>query len=202
MAFYFKSWSKSDPSDLATKTSVLSSSDWEKLTSGGAQKGNPEAAVSIVEFSDFECPACAAAQTSLKQVLTEDTDGVRLIYRHFPLEFHPLARPSALASFCAQEQNKFWEYHDLIFANQKDLSEQSLKKWAKDLSLDENQFNNCFSSNKYNSKLEEETALGRQMRISATPTFYVNGRMVVWQSRNEGWYQALKRYIETVKKPS
>src|SRR3989344_6120600 len=115
--------------------------------------GKKDAPLVMVEFSDFQCPFCARfRQQAFDQIKQQyvDTGKVKFVYRDFPLEsIHPTARKAAEASECADEQGKFWEYHDKIFEDQTALSLDSLKQWAKDLGLDANKFNTCLDSNKY-----------------------------------------------------
>lgn len=176
---------------------VISSEEFSEIKNGELAKGKADAPVTVVEFSDFQCPACGGAYPAIKQILDTYGDKIRLIFRHFPLtNIHPLAKPAALASYCAFEQNKFWEYHDLVFEKQTELSENNLKQWAKDLGLNTSAFNTCLDSQRYKSKVEADMALGNKVQVGGTPTFFVNGKEVNWISNNEGWQNALKRYIE------
>lgn len=182
---------------LPLSPTVLGQEEVAKLIDGAPMRGNKDAQVTIIEFSDFQCPACGGAAPSVKKILADYEGKIKLYFRQFPLEtIHPLARTAALASFCAQEQGKFWEYHDKIFENQKDLSETSLKKWAGDLKLNQVKFNTCFNNKQYDQAVDNDISLGNSVNISGTPTFYVNGKIVEWNAQTEGWYNALKRYIE------
>lgn len=167
-----------------------------KLAEVGPVKGGSDAPVTIVEFSDFQCPACGGAAPAVEQILENFGDQVKLVFRHFPLSFHPYARPAALASLCAEEQGRFWEYHDKIFKNQRELSDAALKKWAEELGLNETKFNICLDEERYKSRVDEDYLLGQEVGVGGTPTFYVNGRMVEWKDQTEGWFNALKRYVD------
>lgn len=182
------------PASLAP--AVLSPEKWAKISEGPLAKGPSGAQIILVEFSDFQCPACGGAYPAVKKILSDYSGKVRLVFQHFPLNFHPLARPAAYASECAAEQGKFWEYHDKIFENQPALSEENLKKWAKDLSLNLSDFNSCLDNQKHKIKVDEGVSLGNEIGVGGTPTFYVNEKEVSWNSQTEGWESALRRYIE------
>lgn len=142
--------------------------------------GDPVTAkVKIVEFSDFECPFCGSAAPTVKAITEKYGEDVSVSYAHFPLSFHPSARPAALASECAAEQGKFPQYHDKLFANQQSLSTASLKQYAVDLGLNAEQFNGCLDSQKYGSEVDADFALGSQSGVSGTPTFFINGQKLV-----------------------
>lgn len=121
-------------------------------------RGNVKAALTIVEYSDFQCPFCQRFAPTLQKALDEYKDKVRLVYRHFPLDsIHPYARPAAEASECASEQGKFWEYHDALFARQDELSNDFWVKLAGDLKLDVNKFKSCFDTGKYKQRVETDS---------------------------------------------
>ena len=143
--------------------------------------GSKNAPVTIIEFSDFECPFCARWYTNTKGQLDEQyikTGKVKLVYMHYPLNFHPQAMPAALASECAYEQGKFWEFHDLIFENQQAIGEANYKKWAGELGLDQGQFDDCYDSRKYEADVQDDFSKGQGAGIRGTPGFLVNGRLV------------------------
>lgn len=121
-------------------------------------RGNSKAKLTIVEYSDFQCPFCQRFAPTLQKALDEYKDKVRLVYRHFPLDsIHPYARPAAEASECASEQGKFWEYHDALFARQDELSSDFWVKLAGDLKLDVNKFKSCFDAGKYKQRVETDS---------------------------------------------
>ena len=143
--------------------------------------GSEDAPVTIIEFSDFECPFCTRWYTETKGQLEEqyiNTGKVKLVYMHYPLNFHPEAVPAALASECAYEQGKFWEYHDLIFENPGSLGTASYKRWAGDLGLDQEQFDECYDSGKYDAEVKADLSEGQNAGIRGTPGFLVNGRLI------------------------
>lgn len=151
--------------------------------------GNPNAKVTIVEFSDFQCPFCRRFWAdALPQIKKEyvDTGKAKFIYKHYPLSFHPGAKPAAEASECANEQGKFWEYHDKIFAEQAkqgqgtiQFGKPELKNWASQIGLNTSQFNQCLDSGKYFKLIEDSVAYGSEIGVSGTPTTFINGQRLV-----------------------
>tara|TARA_Y100000310_G_scaffold345306_1_gene463579 strand:- start:5891 stop:6784 length:894 start_codon:yes stop_codon:yes gene_type:complete len=143
--------------------------------------GDPDALVTIVEFSDFQCPYCARFYSQTYLALKEDyidTGKANLVFRDFPLSFHPEAEPSAIAAECANEQGEFWAFHDLIFENQDYLSSSAYLSWAEDLGLDMDQFEDCVNSQKYKSEVAKDYSDGGRLGITGTPGFFINGQLV------------------------
>ena len=140
--------------------------------------GNKNAEISIIEFSDFQCPFCErVASGALADFKKSNyfTDGkVNLIYKQFPLNnIHSYAQKSAEASLCAKEQEKFWEYHDLLFANQELLDDASLKTYAQQLKLDSVKFNNCLDTDEKEAEVKKETQQGIKAGGQGTPYFVI-----------------------------
>jgi protein-disulfide isomerase len=142
-------------------------------------KGAKAAKVTIVAWSDFECPFCGRVNPTLKQI--EDTYGkdVKVVFRHQPLPFHQNAKPAAEASMAAHEQGKFWQYHDTLFANQRALDRASLERYAQELGLNMDKFKAALDSGKFRSRVEQDARDGAAVGANGTPTFFVNGREVV-----------------------
>lgn len=141
--------------------------------------GDFNAPITLVEFSDFECPFCERHYPTLKKILNDYKGKVRLVYKHFPLSFHPNAQKAAEASECADEQGKFWEYHDKLFENQPNgYSLEKFKQWAKDLGLNTSKFNECLDSGKYAQKVQADYQEGIQKGVQGTPATFVNGQLV------------------------
>jgi len=141
--------------------------------------GSPSAPVTIVEFSDFQCPFCRQVAPTLDRVRETYGDKVRVVWKDFPLtQIHPQAFKAGEAAHCAAEQGKFWEYHDQLFANQQALLPGDLKKYAADLGLDAAQFDQCVDSAKYGERVSEGVAQGTRLGVNSTPTVYINGRLV------------------------
>jgi len=147
-------------------------------TTNAPAKGPATAPIEIVEFSDFQCPYCLRAHATVDQVLAAYGDRIRFVYRHFPLPSHPNARPAAEASACAAEQDKFWPYHDRLFAQPSKLSEPDLKQHAVELGLDAGKFNACFDAHKYREQVDADMKEADEAGVNATPTFFINGRVV------------------------
>jgi protein-disulfide isomerase len=149
---------------------------------GNNFKGDANAPVTIVEFSDFECPFCGRFYSETLSQIEEnyiDTGKVKMEYRHFPLSFHPEAGPAAEASECAREQGKFWDYHDILYENQGSLGEANYKKWAVELGLDTGKFDSCFDSGKFRDKVQQDFTDGQAAGVSGTPSFLINDKLVV-----------------------
>jgi protein-disulfide isomerase len=139
-------------------------------------KGDPKAPITIVEFSDFQCPYCKNSESTLDELLTKYSGRVKLAYLDFPLpEIHPRAESAAEAARCAGEQGKFWEYHDALYADQSKLDASQLLARARTLHLDEKSFQSCLNSGKYKSKIEADLEQGRKVGVAGTPGFFVNG---------------------------
>jgi protein-disulfide isomerase len=139
-------------------------------------RGNPKAKVMIVEFSDFQCPYCGGVQATLQSVLAKHPDTVALAYRDMPMsKIHPLARKAAEAARCAGEQGKFWEYHDLLFADQSKLDQDGLMNKARTLKLDEQQFESCLGGEKFKAQIQQDSQDGMRAGVSGTPGFFING---------------------------
>jgi predicted DsbA family dithiol-disulfide isomerase/Skp family chaperone for outer membrane proteins len=148
-------------------------------TAGFPTRGAANAPVTIVEFSDFECPYCGGLFPTLKQVEKNYPEQVRIVYRQFPLtNIHPHAQKAAEASLCANEQKKFWEFHDSMFGNQKELSVPDLKQRAVDLKLDTQAFNQCLDSGKYAAAIQADIQEGARNGVTGTPALFINGRML------------------------
>jgi protein-disulfide isomerase len=152
----------------------------QKIEVGSAPvKGPANAPVTIVEFSDFECPFCSRVLPTLKQIEEEYKGKVRIAFKHQPLPFHPNAKPAAAASMAAHEQGKFWEMHDKLFANARALDRASLEKYAQELGLDMGKFKAALDSNKFAAQIEADSSEGMRVGANGTPTFFINGRTVV-----------------------
>ena len=142
-------------------------------------EGAATAPVTLVEYSDFQCPFCQRVAPTLRELRTKYGDKIRIVWKDFPLtQIHPNAFVAAQAGNCAREQGKFWEYHDRLFANQGALQPEFLKKYATEVGMDATKFNACLDSAKYEARVQESLGTGTGLGITSTPTVYVNGRMV------------------------
>ncbi len=170
------------------------------LGSFAAERGNKDAKVTVVEFSDYQCPFCRKSWSEVIPSLFKDyvdTGKVRFIYKDFPLSFHPNAPVYAEAARCAGDQGKYFEMHDKIFQEQDKLGQGTVdvafdKKWAMDLGLDAATFNTCFDSGKYKQAVQQDFADGVAVGVSGTPTFFVNGQPIVGAQP----YAVIKQAIE------
>lgn len=150
-------------------------------------KGEENAKVTIVEFSDFECPFCANFyKDTLPQIQSEYIDKglVKLDYRHYPLSFHPQAKPLGIAAECANEQGMFWQMHDKIFDENvagalTSANADTYKEWAGEIGLDTASFNSCYDAGRGGDTVDADFTLGSEVGVSGTPTFYINGRQLV-----------------------
>lgn len=148
------------------------------------RKGKADAKVTIVEFSDFQCPACRAVQPLVKSVADKYPDQVSVVYRHFPLTIHPYAPLAAQAAEVAGEQNKFWEYHDILFERQPEWSElksteevkQKFADYAQELGIDKASFLERIDTDYIKQLVTRDVTAGGSLRIQSTPTLYVNGQ--------------------------
>ena len=144
---------------------------------GDPSIGPDDAVVTVVEFSDFECPYCQLFGPTLEQIKTTYPDEVRVVFKQFPLRsIHPNAQAAAEAALCAHEQGKFWEAHDLFFAEQDSLTVADLKAKAGRLELDVDAFEACVSAGTYVQQIDDDMSEGTAVGVSGTPAIFVNGR--------------------------
>jgi protein-disulfide isomerase len=159
-------------------------------------RGNPSAPVTIVEYSDFQCPFCERFHSTLQQILADYPDKIRWVYRHFPLDqLHPEARPAAEASECVAEQkgnDGFWQFADSLFENQSKLGKNLYKELAKSMGLNMAQFEDCLSSRKYKDRVEADLKEGINFGVNGTPGNFVNDELVLGAVP----YQTLKTLVE------
>ena len=166
----------------------VSSADW--------RKGNENAKVTLVEYSDFQCPACKYYYGIVKELEKEKGDAVQMVYRHFPLQQHAFAKTAAIATEAAGKQGKFWEMHDILFDRQEEWSvseniQQSIVEYATLIGLDIPKFISDVQSVDLASRVERAITEGGTQGIQGTPTFFINGTQVRFQS-----YEELKQLVE------
>jgi protein-disulfide isomerase len=143
------------------------------------QKGPRNAPVTVVVFSDFQCPFCTRVEPTLTQLQKSYPNDVRVVWKNYPLAMHPQAMPAALAAEAAREQGKFWEMHDLMFQNQGQLAPAQFEAWAKQLGLDLKKFQEASASPATRARVEEDARMGARLASQGTPTLYVNCRQLV-----------------------
>jgi protein-disulfide isomerase len=146
---------------------------------GSPVKGPDDAPITMVEFSDYQCPYCARSEGLMRQILEAYPTQVRLVYKHFPLTAnHPQALPAALAAVAAQKQGKFWAMHDLLFANQRALAPEQIDGYARQLGLDMPRFQADMASDAAKAQVEADRRLARRAGVRGTPTVFINGRLL------------------------
>ncbi len=159
-------------------------------------QGPEDAAVTIIEFSDYQCPACGNFHSTTFPLLMENFgDRIRFVYRDFPLaSSHPQALKAAEASECADDQDAFWEYHDLLFQNQSALDVDSLKGYAASLGLETTTFDECLDSGKHTGEVAKDFQDGQAAGVNATPYFFINGSPI----RGSPPYASLEPLLEAL----
>lgn len=146
-------------------------------TAGAPSRGPEKARVTIVEFSDFQCPYCRVAAMQAYKVLAMFPNDVRLVFKQFPLDSHSQAELAAQASLAAHAQGKFWQLHDRMFANAKQISKDNLMLWAKEIGLDVVRFSGDLQSGRYKKQVEADALEGVAAGVSGTPTFFINNKV-------------------------
>ena len=151
----------------------------EFANQGAPVLGKNSAPVTLVEFSDFQCPYCQAVAPTLKEVTQKFGDQVKIVYRQYPIpSLHPFALKAAEASLCANEQGKFWELHDAMFQDQKKLAVSDLKQTARRLGVDGKKFDNCLDTGRYTEQVQNDMKEGARVGVNGTPAMFINGRYV------------------------
>jgi protein-disulfide isomerase len=141
-------------------------------------RGTPEAKITIVEWADFQCPYCNRVGPALDQIMDEYGDDVQIAFKHLPLSFHNQAQAAHQAAEAAHRQGQFWEMHDLIFANQKALSEENYLRYAAEIGLDLQQFKSDMASESVSTRIAEDLDTARTLSVTGTPSFFINGRFL------------------------
>jgi len=166
-----------------------------KLTDTDYVLGPKNAKVTVVEYSDFQCPYCGQFHDdAIVSMLKDYKDKIKFVYRDFPLEqIHPFAKPAAIAAECGAEQGKFWQFHDALFAKQASLSDATFQQIAKDVGVDMNKWNECLKSGRPDKVIDADTQGGIGYGVQGTPTTFVNGIEVSGAQP----YAALKKVIDS-----
>ena len=141
-------------------------------------RGRPEAPITLVEFSDYECPFCGRAQETVEQILQNYPGKIRLVFRDFPLSYHRFAAKAAEAAHCAADQGRFWEMHEMLFENSYALREMDLKAYAEELGLDQGDFDRCLYSSAKAPVVEGSKTVAAKLGLTGAPSFFINGRLV------------------------
>lgn len=156
----------------------------------GPSRGAPDAPVTIVEFSDFQCPFCKRMRSTLDALMDAYPEEVRVVYRHFPLRSHEMAQPAAEASLCADEQGKFWAFHDEVFARQAELSAETLDDVAAEVGLDLEAYHDCVADRRYRERVLADYQAALDAGVQGSPAFFVNGRPI-FGAESEGVFREL-----------
>ena len=155
---------------------VLIQAPRHEVATTGASRGPEDAPVTIVEFSDYQCPYCQRAEPIIAEVLARYGDRVRFVYKHFPLDsIHPRARPASEAAGCAGDQDQFWAYHDKLFHPTQGLDDAAFEAYAAELKLDMDAFKTCLAERRHASQVSQDFADGQAAGVNSTPTFFING---------------------------
>lgn len=149
-------------------------------TEGDPSIGPVDAPVTIVEFSDYQCPYCTAwYRQTLSKILTTYPNQIRFVYRDLPIPSHSEAVPAAEAANCAGEQGAYWKFHDALFSDQYPLGRTAYEQYAQDLGLDLEGFKACLDDHRYQVEVKEDAAEAARLGLNATPSFVINGRIVI-----------------------
>jgi protein-disulfide isomerase len=171
-------------------------------TAGAPARGPASAPVTIVEFSDFHCPFCRKVQPVLDQLRAKYGDKIRIVYRELPLdELHPEARVVSEAAGCANDQGKFWEFHDAVFRSNPDASATALDSFAREAGMDLAAFAACRTSAKHKGAVLASNEEGTKLGISGTPTFFVNGRVLVGAQPLETFIRMIDQELALIESP-
>jgi protein-disulfide isomerase len=190
--------------EAKTKPEILTPPFRVDVEADGPSKGKETAPVTVVEFGDFECPPCGQAYPVMKQIAEKYADQVRIVFRHFPLrEIHPNAQKAGEASICALDQGKFWDLHDKMFENQRNLSVAGLKEMAGEIpGLDAAAFGECLDDGRHAELVEEDVEEGGKIGVSGTPAFFVNGRFLAGAPSYEAFAKLIDDEIARQKESS
>ncbi len=162
----------------------------------GPSKGPANAPITLVVFSDFQCPFCGRSNGVVDRVLKNYGDNIRLVFRQFPLKMHREASRAAEASLCADAQGKFWAFHDLLFSNQSDLSQEALATHANALSLDVSKFGACLDSGAMAAKVQKDLSDGNRAGVDGTPAFFINGLMLSGARPETDFYDVIEAELK------
>ena len=186
------------PADGAAAQPTAELAEVPEVTSDDNVRGPSDAKVTLISYSDFECPYCTKFSETIEQIADEYGDDIRVVFRHFPLSFHANAKPAAMAAECAGEQGKFWEMHDIIFDFSFDgnMDVEIWKDYAENYGLDMDDYNDCMDNEKYADKIIEQMKDGAAAGVRGTPATFVNGKMVSGALPFESFVQLIDGELE------
>ena len=205
----FASYRNNPGSQLGAVGNNLGNKKVEVSVDDDPALGNKKAPVTVIEFSDFECPFCRSFWRDTLSLIKStyiDTGKVRFVYRDFPLSFHPGAQVAAEAAECAEDQGKYWEMHDKIFQEQDkqgqgtiQFSKTDVVKWAGQVGLNMGQLNQCLESGKYRTEVNNDLAAGTAAGVSGTPSFFINGKLLVGAQPFSAFQEIIEEELEKKK---
>jgi protein-disulfide isomerase len=172
-----------------------------EIASVGPSLGPDDAPITLVEFSDYECPFCKAAEPVVKQVLERYPTQVRLVFRQFPLDSHPKARPASEAALCANEQGKFWEFHRKLFEKAPQIEADKLPAIAEEVGLDRAKFEECVKARRFEAQVSTDVEAGKKASVAGTPAFFVNGVPVSGGRSVDDFAKAINAELARLGKP-
>ncbi|MDR0833413.1 MAG: DsbA family protein [Candidatus Symbiothrix sp.] len=168
----------------------------EKVSAADHVQGSANAPVTLVEYGDYQCPYCGQAYPIVKRVQQELGDKLRFVFRNYPLpDLHPHALHAALASEAAGQQGKFWEMHDLLFEQQRQLDDASLLRYAQEIGLDVKKFEADFATKTVQEKVKADIASGDAVEIDSVPTFFINGTFFDGNYTGTGLLNAIQKVL-------
>ena len=162
--------------DTAMRDRLDPNRRYQVNTKGSPVRGDPEAKIAVVEFSDFQCPFCGRAVSTLDEIEKAYGNKVRIVFKHLPLGMHPKAPAAHAAAEAAHRQGKFWQMHDKIFANQQQMSPEKYREYAKEIGLDLARFDRDVADAALKQRIDADAAEARTLGVTGTPAFFVNGR--------------------------
>ena len=187
---------KAAPAAAAARPQADPNKVYALAVDGNAMRGPKDARVTIVEFSDFQCPFCVQSKTLIDQVLEAYPKDVRFVYKQFPLtSIHQLAMGASKAALVAQKHGKFWEMHDIMFANSRELQPEKLTEYAAKIGIDASRFQKDMNAPETQQAVEKEMADARAADVQGTPTFFVNGKRLMTRSL-DGFKQAVDQALK------
>jgi len=173
----------------------------KQVPPGGEVKGPEHAMVTIVEFSDFECPFCSTVQATLNRLQREFGSQLRQSFRHAPMPAHPRAALASEAALAAGAQGKFWEMHDKLFANQSALARADLDRYARQIGLDMAAFAKALDGQVHKARVAEDVALARKLGVRGLPACFVNGRLIAGAKPYEYFKEVVEEELARAGKP-
>ncbi len=177
---YLAKLTKSSPVEVYFKKPEMERVKVE-VSDSDATKGKKGAKVQIVEFSDFQCPYCSRGADAVNELAKKYGSKVSITFKHYPLPFHPNAKPAAEVALCVKKlggDDKFWKYHDVVFKNQEKMDAESLLKYAKDVGADQAKTKECVDKGEFKAQIEKDMEYGNKIGVRSTPTFFINGQLV------------------------